>query len=297
MIVEKTSRAVVTTVFLAVMLVTTHATTSRAAEVSPPGKSYAPYPAPDSGYVTDKAGLLPAGVAEQIEQSLWEVEEKTGVEIAVVTINSISDFQGTANESIETFATALFNAYGVGNLPSNNGVLLLIARNDRKARIELGKAYGRGRDNDARAIMNNVIIPQFKANRYAEGITAGVKEIIKEFAGIQAEGSSLLLADIRISPDWLPAIITGGIVIVLLLVATAYSLYKNGKRGWGWVLAGFLFLLVLVVYKIISEALYFFFSGEAITPYHGSSDSWSSGGFGGGFGGGSSGGGGATGSW
>jgi len=60
-------------------------------------KTYAPFPTPDSGYVTDLANLLTQNQEEEIEQWLWHVEETSGVEIAVVTINSISDYPGTPN--------------------------------------------------------------------------------------------------------------------------------------------------------------------------------------------------------
>ena len=65
-------------------------------------QEYAPYPEPDSGYVTDIADLLSPQEEEQIEQWLWKVEEKTGVEMAVVTIGSIKQYRGSANSSIET---------------------------------------------------------------------------------------------------------------------------------------------------------------------------------------------------
>ncbi|WP_425396621.1 TPM domain-containing protein [Aeoliella sp.] len=239
--------------------------------------NYAPYPEPDAGYVTDLAGLLPTEDEEQIEQWLWDVEERTGVEIAVVTINSIRDYPGTANDSIESFATGLFDKYGIGNLPKNDGVLLVVARNDRKARIELGKAYGRARDADAVAIMEGRIIPQFKEDRYAQGITNGVRGIMLEFA------------DVRVGTNW-PLIAL--LVAIPIVGAIAFSLFRSGKRGWGWVCVGILFILLLAVLQILVTVLKSGGSGGS-----GSSSSWSSGGFGGGFGGGSSGGGGATGSW
>ncbi|QEG35946.1 TPM domain-containing protein [Bythopirellula goksoeyrii] len=235
-------------------------------------KNYAPYPEPDSGYVTDLAGLLPPEEEEQIEQWLWDVEAKTGVEIAVVIINSIKDYPGSANDSIESFATGLFDKYGIGNLPKDDGVLLLVARNDREARIELGKSYGRSRDADAVAIMDGRIIPQFKEDRYNKGIIEGVRGLMAEFAGV------------RVGVNWQ---LIALIVAIPIVGAIAFSLFKSGKRGWGWVCVGILIILVLAVLRILA----------ILVKSSDSSGSWSSGGFGGGFGGGSSGGGGATGSW
>ena len=239
-----------------------------------PQESFAPYPEAGSGYVTDLAGLLNRDEEERIERWLWQVEAQTGVEIAVVTIRSIMDYPGSANDSIESFATGLFDKYGIGNLPKNDGVLLLVARSDRTARIELGKGYGRSRDADATRIMQGRIIPQFKKDRYAEGITDGVQEIIQEFGGV------------RVGVNWTLIVL---IVAIPVVGVIAYSLLKSGKRGWGWVCVGILIILVLAVFRTIHAILQ--------NMPEGSSDSWSSGGFGGGFGGGSSGGGGATGSW
>ena len=235
---------------------------------------YGPYPTPDNGYVTDLGDLLSDAQEEQIEQWLWRVESRTGVEIAVVTIESVSDYPGAAGPSIEAFATGLFDGYGVGNLPANDGVLLVVARGDRKARIELGVAYGQRRDRDASRIMDNVIVPRFKQGDYAGGITEGVRAIMLEYAGV------------RVGTNWK---LIGLLVAIPAVGLIAFSLFRSGKRGWGWIVVGLLIVLVIAVFTVVAAAIQH-------AP-RGSSDSWSSGGFGGGFGGGSSGGGGATGSW
>ena len=237
-------------------------------------KGYAPYPKPDAGHVSDNAGLLSVAEEERIERWIWQTESRTGVEIAVVTIGSIRDYPGTANRTIEAFARGLFDRYGIGNMPKNDGVLLLVAVKDRKARIEIGAGHGRSRDGDANAIMQGTIVPRFKKGDYAGGITDGVRAVMQEFAGL------------RIGWNW-PLIIV--VVLIAVMILVTVSLFRNGKRGWGWVSVGVLIILVLGLIRILS------------TVYRhmpqGSSSSWSSGGFGGSFGGGFSGGGGATGSW
>ena len=239
---------------------------ARAADIA----RYAPYPPPDVGYVTDLANLLSRKDEERIESWLWQVEEKTDVEVAVVTIQSIKDYPETDNATIESFATALFNKYGIGNLPRNDGVLLLVAKDDRKARIELGASHGRTRDADAARIMERAIIPRFKEEQYAEGITDGVKAIVHEFAGI------------RIGTNWTLILL---ITSVPFLAVISYSLFKSGKRGWGWITVGILIIVLLAVVRILLLLMGSKRGGS------------SAGGSGGGFGGGFSGGGGATGSW
>ena len=193
--------------------------------------------------------------------------------MAVVTINSMRDYPGGGN-TIEEFATGLFNKYGIGNLPDNNGVLLLVSREDRKARIELGAGYGHSRDADAARIMNRVIIPNFKKGNFTRGIRAGAKEIAEEFGGV------------RWTFAWSLVIIPA---LIILFIFVAVSLFKNGKKGWGWVIVGLIFILLIALFKIIGRI--FRAVGE------GMKGSGTPGGFGGGFGGGFSGGGGATGSW
>lgn len=261
-------------------------------------KNYAPYPQPDAGYVTDLGNLLTVDEEERIERWLWQAESKTRLEVIVVTITSVQDYMGkpksladsfdeqvrekygaiyrqapSSSVSIETFARGMFDAYGIGNMPENNGVLLLVAVKDRKACIELGAGYGHERDMDARRIVDNEILPYFRKEDYAGGIMSGVKAILLEFGGL------------RVGYNW-PLITVAGAIPVVGLIS--YSLFRSGKRGWGWICVGLLIVLVLALLYILRQTLRHMPKGR--------SSGWSSGGIGG-FGGGFSGGGGATGSW
>ncbi len=235
---------------------------------------YSPFPAPDNGYVTDLADLLTDEEEERIEVWLWQTESRKAIEIAVVTVPSVRHYPGAPSSSIEAFARGLFDSWGIGNMPANDGILLLVARQDRKARIELGAGYGKSRDADAARIMERSILPDFRDDDYSEGITEGVRAIAFEFASLRF-GFPRQLA-------WIGGAILAGILI-------AISLFRNGKRGWGWVVVGLIFVLLLFLFRMLQEI--------ARHMPDSSSSSWSPGGVGGGFGGGFSGGGGATGSW
>ncbi len=236
-------------------------------------KDYSPYPAPWGGYVTDMAGIIMEEDEKYLNVMIYQTEKKTGFEMAIVTINSIRDYPGGGN-TLEEFAIGLFNKYGIGNLPENKGILLIVARQDRKARIELGAGYGHSRDDDAQKIMNGIVIPYFKKDRYSKGIVEGSRAIAREF------GSA------RWAFAWSLVIIP---VAIILLIAVAVSLFRNGKKGWGWVIVGIIFILLIVLFKILGRVMRGI--GEAV------SQGGTPGGFGGGFGGGFSGGGGASGSW
>jgi len=247
------------------------------------GGSYDPYPRPDIGYVSDHAEILSASDERKLEKWLVKVEDKTNVEIVVVTIESMAQYPGTASRSIESFALELFDAYGIGNLPKNDGVLLLVSKKDRKARIQLGAHYAHLRDDDAEKIMQNVIIPQFKRGKYTAGITQGTEALINEFANIS------------VTIPWLSV---GKKLLAVGCILIAISLFMSGKRGWGYVFVGSLYIVWLIIkrqrriHKRRQRALYWLRGGAN----HSGSNSGSISGLGGG-GGGSSGGGGATGSW
>ena len=231
---------------------------------------YSPYPNPDRGYVTDTQNVLTYEQEEEMESWLYTAEIETNIEIVVVIINSIKDYKGTKNSSIETFTTGLFDKYGIGNMPDNNGVLLVVAIKDRKARIELGAGYGRRRDRDSERIMQNVIVPQFRKGNYSKGIMKGTKAILAEFASM------------RIIPGWTKLAV---LLAIITLTPIAVSLFRNGKRGWGWICVGLIIVLLLALLNL---------TGKTLKSLPSSSGA---GGYGGGFGGGFSGGGGATGSW
>jgi uncharacterized protein len=233
-------------------------------------RSYAPFPRPDAGYVTDTVGLLTREQEQQLESQLLETEKRSGVEIIVVTIRSLRDYPGTPNRTIEEFARAVFDAYGVGNMPKNNGVLLLVVSQDRKAMIQLGAGYAHARDEDADRIMERKIVPRFRQGRYAEGMASGVKALSREFGGTVSV------------PRWVFWAIAGAIVV---LIPVTISLFRNGKRSWGWVVLGLILVLVLALIWLGRRAVE--------TASNANGEPGGLGGFGGGF----SGGGGATGSW
>lgn len=262
--------ALLASVFVALSVCTVSFADNTSQQSASEEKDYSPYPNPDRGYVTDIAGTLTIEEEERIEGWLYTTEKDTNIEIVVMIVESIKDYPGTNNRSIEDFATGLFDAYGIGNMPENNGVLLLVALNDRKARIELGSGYGRTRDQDAQKIMKTKIVPQFRKENYAKGIINGTKGILKEFAG------TIIIA------GWIKLTL---VIIVIALIPISISLFRNGKRGWGWICIGLIIALLLVVIWLARK------TGEMLPSSAGA------GGYGGGFGGGFSGGGGATGSW
>jgi uncharacterized protein len=129
---------------------------------------------PLTGRVVDEAGILDPAAKEVLERKLADFEAKTTDQFVVVTLKSL---QGT---SIEDYGYQLGRHWGIGQKDKSNGVLLIVAPNERKVRIEVGYGLeGDLTDAVSKLIIENAILPRFKANDYAGGIARGVDDIIQ----------------------------------------------------------------------------------------------------------------------
>ncbi|OWW26396.1 hypothetical protein B4Q04_01560 [Zobellia sp. OII3] len=124
-------------------------------------------------FVTDSAQIFTAAQVFDLNQKLVDFERETTNQLVVVTIDKL-DF-----ETIETYANGLFNQNGIGQSGKDNGLLVLFSKFDREVRIEVG--YGLEpyiTDAVASRIIRNTMIPNFKDERYYEGIDAAVNQMI-----------------------------------------------------------------------------------------------------------------------
>jgi uncharacterized protein len=126
-----------------------------------------------SGRVVDQANIIAADTRNALTGKLAELEAKSGIQLVVATVGSLE------GQEIEPYANQLFRSWKLGEKTKNNGVLLLVAPNQRKVRIEVG--YGlEGTLTDAlsKVIITNAITPRFKAGDFGGGIARGVDDII-----------------------------------------------------------------------------------------------------------------------
>jgi uncharacterized protein len=250
----------------------------------------------DREFIRDLAHLINEHDQQEIKQIADRLLTDKATPIIVVTINSMAEHT-KFDMRIEPFAQLLFDQWGVGvakinGQDWNTGILLLVSKGDRKARIELGAGWARDHDREAQQIMDQIIIPHFKQGDFSGGILAGVQALDKMARGLKmpqsATGRRGLLGShgqgagqtTGASSPWAILI---PIALVAIVVVTIVSLVRSGTHGWGWLLwAGLFSLLGVILYTLMTNA----------------GNSGSGGGFSGGsFGGGSSGGGGASGSW
>ncbi|WP_019410196.1 TPM domain-containing protein [Pseudomonas psychrophila] len=131
-----------------------------------------------SGRVVDDGQMLDPATRQQLTQQLEAHEKATGEQVVVVTVPNL---QG---EPIEDFGYQLGRAWGIGKKDENNGALLIVARDDRKLRIEVG--YGledRLTDAQSSVIINQVITPAFKTGNFSQGIRDGVTAMLQVLGG------------------------------------------------------------------------------------------------------------------
>lgn len=242
-----------------------------------------------TGRVVDAANVMDAQTRAQLDAKLADFEKTSSDQVVVVTVPSLK------GSDIETYSNQLFRAWALGQLQEDNGILLVVAPNDRKVRIEVG--YGlEGVMTDALSsvIIQSIILPAFRENDYSGGIANGIDGILAVLAGDGAELQARAkrnAQDASDDMDWLE------VIFLIFWVAIFFG-------GFGMA------VLVPIFGRKIAPGRYEWLGMSFDMRSQGGSGRGSSGrgGFGGGFGGGSggggfsggggsSGGGGASGSW
>src|SRR5262245_43580591 len=136
------------------------------------------YPKAKDLYVNDFAKLLTAKDAITIRTALAKLRDGAGVQAVVVTIRSIHGY-GTGDQTIESFATNLFNRWGIGDRVRNDGVLILVAVKDRKVRIELGSGYGESYNAQMQGVIDQQMLPHFREKNYSLGVMEGTDSVVQ----------------------------------------------------------------------------------------------------------------------
>ena len=129
-----------------------------------------------------------------------DLKHDTGVEAVVVTIDSIGDYD-TGDETIESFATNLFNTWGIGDRERNDGVLILVAVKDRGVRVEISAGYGDTRNAGMQEVINEHMLPHFKEENYSRGIYLGARAVVGKLTGIWPEDLSQGASDTNLAPS------------------------------------------------------------------------------------------------
>lgn len=217
--------------------------------------SYPPRPDPQE-HVFDAASLVSPTDKGTINAIGAALLHDQGIPIVVVTIESMAKY-GASGWPIERYAMNLFDEWGIGASNHNYGILLLVSKGDRKARIELGAGYTHERDTQTSRIMSDVIVPRFKQGDFSAGILAGVKALdamvrnqrIASGAGGGGGGSSsntssgtpALPGVSRRSSgvSFLGPLVCVGLAVVALIVIVSLSRRAAGGLGGGGLGGGY----------------------------------------------------------
>jgi uncharacterized protein len=214
--------------------------------------------------------MLDAARELSLTRKLETFEKKSSDQIVVVTIPSLDGFP------IEDYANRLFRAWALGQGAENNGIMLLVAKNDRKMRIEVGYGLeGTLTDLHSKLIIENTMVPAFRSGDFAGGISSAVDDIIMVLEGNAAE----LEARAKRNPAPIVSDIDPVIVIFVLIWATIFF-------------GGLAMAILPPIFgtKIGPNRYRWLGMDFDMTPRRSRSSDWSSGSGGGGWSGGSSGG-------
>jgi len=252
---------------------------------------------PPTQRVTDLTATLDAGQTQSLEARLAAFEQQKGAQLAVLIVPT------TQPETIEQYGLRVVEAWKLGRKGVDDGVLLLVAKDDRALRIEVG--YGlEGALNDATAnrIVEEIIVPPFKGGEFYSGIEAGVAAIIKVIEGEPLPPPKKL--SVAAGQDmqslmfigFVIVVAVGGMLRAILGRVPAALLLGGVLGGLAWLLlASALIALLAGLAAFVFVLLGGIGRGMGGGGFGGGGGSFGGGGFGGG--GGGFGGGGASGRW
>jgi uncharacterized protein len=178
---------------------------------------------PLAGRVNDRAALLKPETVSRLERQLAELERSDSTQVAVLIVPSLE------GDTIEEFGIRVAEAWKIGGKGKDNGVILLVAKTDRKIRIEVGRGLeGTLTDLTSGRIIREEIAPRFKAGDYDAGISAGVAAITKAVRG-EYKGTP---RDLRHGKKSAPPVITLAIFLgVACVFLGSLSRYLGGAAG------------------------------------------------------------------
>lgn len=261
---------------------------------------------PLKSHVTDLTATLSTHEVTLLEQKLAAFEKTKGSQIAVLIVPT------TQPEAIEQYAIRVVEAWKIGRKKIDDGALLLIAKNDRALRIEVGYGLeGVLPDAMAKRIIEEIIVPQFKAGSFAGGITAGIDAMLSLIAGESlpppptrhsAASPNFSSALDHFIPILIGLIVLGRLLQTLLGRLAGATVTSIGTGLIGWLMLSSIAAALLAAVFVFLFSLFqqtgsgFYRNGRGNWPndhYRGGNSGY--GGFGGG--GGGFGGGGASGRW
>jgi uncharacterized protein len=263
---------------------------------------------PLTGRVVDQTATLSSDQKASLEQKLKSFEERKGSQVAVLIVPT------TEPETIEQYSIRVAEQWKIGRKKVDDGAILVVAKDDRKLRIEVGYGLeGALTDLTSKRIIDEEIVPKFRTGDFAGGISAGVDRMLRVIDGepLPAPKPQAQYANnFSVNDLFNPFVIVGVLVLGGIFRSVFGRLFGSAAVGGlagivAWIFVGS--LMVSGIAGVLAFVLTLFGDTVASTAGRGRSGGWVGGGSGGGSfsgsgggfsgGGGSFGGGGASGSW
>jgi uncharacterized protein len=190
-----------------------------------------------SGRVVDETRLLSPGARQQIEGQLAALEAQNGDQVAVLIVDSLD------GEPLESYSVKVAQTWHLGQKGKDNGILLFIARRDRKLRLEVG--YGLEAtltDLQSREILDDVIAPHFKSGEFDAGVEQGVDAIVKVLNGQPLPKRATHAAPVGAA--------LFGMAIFVIVIGTFSLIALASQGGMSW----FLYLFLIPFYAVFPAA-------------------------------------------
>lgn len=186
---------------------------------------------PAKGYVSDYASMLTSSEVIILNQKLQEHEAKTSNQVVVLTINSLE------GEAIESFGIKVAEKWKPGQKGKDNGVLFIIAKEDRRTRIEVGYGLeGALTDLECALILDNIVKPKFRESKYYEGINAAIESIFKAIEGEFTPETKT--SDIENTILFLLGLLLISSPLLAVLLSHTRKLSGNSRGGSWWSTGG-----------------------------------------------------------
>lgn len=199
--------------------------------------------------IHDEAHVLSSSLVDELEVELKKYEDSTSNQIAVLVIPSLD------GDDLDTYSLKVAENWQLGQKGKDNGVLLLIAINDRKMRIEVGYGLeGVLPDAVASRIIRNEIAPAFRDQNYDDGVRQGIAAIIKAIGGEYKSDDS----DSSLNMDWKAQLLIGAFVFGILGIFTFIGIFSSGCASW------FLYAFLIPFYAAFPMAIYGMNAGVGI---------------------------------
>lgn len=187
----------------------------------------ATYPSPTTYFANDFANVISAADEQSINDYGLQLNDKTKAQVVVVTVQSIED------QDIETYSLNLARKWGIGTKDDDNGVLILLAVNERKVRIEVGYGLeGTLTDSKTGRLLDDYAIPYLKQNDFSTGLKsvyyAVVNQVFDQY-GVEPDANYKSIRDkYTDKTDMMSAVRS---IFAVIAVFVAISFFFGGRRG------------------------------------------------------------------